>query len=464
MLNGSINMNITQKIRRQLKLQNIIFYILVIIVVVLLAELSLKTNIRSDWTANSRHSLSDTTTHYLTRLEQAITIQAFISPSSEYRPALESLLSSYQSHSAQLKISYINPDFSPDLVRELKIQQQGEMVISRGDKQQHVFDLSEQSLTNALIAVSRQQEQWLVFIEGHGERSPLNPANYDLSVWGQQLNQKGFKFLPLNLVENNQLPNNATALVIASPESAWLDGEVDIIKHYVTNGGNLLWLAEPGSNKFLARLAEQLGLEFVPNIVIDPNAQQLGINDPKFVLITDYANHPIGQATSGVTVFPQAVALEEMPNNDNDWQYLQLLTTQANVWSTTDLLKKEAGQSFVFNLGHDTKGPLNLGYLLSRTVTIDDKISEQRIAVVGDGDFLSNTYLGNGSNLELGMAIMNWLAGDDDLISIPVKTTIDNQLKLDQTQSLFIGLGFLIVLPLLLLGIGLSLWWYRRRQ
>jgi len=457
-------MNITQKIRRQLKLQNLIFYVLVIVVIVLLSQLSLKTNIHSDWTANNRHSLSNTTTDFLTQLDQTISIQAFISPTSEYRPALESLLANYQSHNTQLNVSYINPDFSPDLVRKLKIQQQAEMVISLGDKQQHVLDLSEQSLTNALIAVSRQQEQWLVFIEGHGERSPLNAANDDLSVWGDQLKQKGFKFLPLNLIKNNQIPANATTVVIASPQIAWLNGEIDILKLYIANGGNVLWLSEPAKNQFLSTLAEQLGLAFIPSIVIDPNAQQLGINDSRFVLITDYANHPIGQVTSGVTVFPQAVALRQISNAHNGWQYLPLLTTQNNVWSEASLADKNAQQTPVFDIRSDTKGPFNIGYLLSRTVSNSKKDKEQRIAVIGDGDFLSNTYLGNGSNLELGMAIMNWLAGDDNLINIPVKTTIDNQLDLNRTQSLYIGLGFLIVMPLLLLGIGLWLWWYRRRQ
>lgn len=451
-------MNITQNIKRQLKLQNIIFYVLMIMVVVLLAQLSLKTNIRSDWTANNRHSLSEATTGFLAQLDQAITIQAFISPSSEYRQALESLLSRYQSHNTQLNVRYINPDFSPELVRQHKIQQQGEMIVSRGDKQQHVFDLSEQSLTNALITVSRQQEQWLVFTEGHGERTPLNTANFNLSVWGEQLTQKGFKFLPLNLVENNKIPNNATAVVIASPQSAWLDGEIDIIKHYIENGGNLLWLAEPNSNPFLTSLAEALGLEFIPGVMIDPNAQQLGIDDPQFLLITDYANHSIGQATTGVTIFPQTAAINTIPNN-SDWQTLPLLTTQANAWSKTE----NNQQPFVFELGIDTAGPLNIGYLLTRMTEKSDHEKEQRIAIIGDGDFLSNTYLGNGSNLELGMAIMNWLAGDDELINIPVKTTRDNQLDLNDTQSLFIGLGFLIVMPLFLLGIGVWIWWYRRK-
>lgn len=451
-------MNITQKIKRQLKLQNILFYLLVIIVVTLLAQLSLKTNIRSDWTANSRHSLSITTTQFLTQLDQTITIQAFISPSSEYRPVLESLLSRYQSHSAKLNIHYINPDFSPDLVRQLKIQQQGEIVVSRDDQQLHVVDLSEQSLTNALISISRQQERWLVFIEGHGERSPLNNANYDLSTWGEQLKQKGFKLLPLNLVENNHIPDNTTAIIIASPESAWLEGEIEIIKDYIADGGNLLWLAEPNSNQFMSNLAETLGIEFIPGVIIDPNAQQLGINDPQFLLITDYANNAIGRATSGVTLFPKAVALESSPDN-TDWQYLPQLTTQEHVWT-------EAGdrQPHHFDLGSDTAGPLNIAYLLTRTQENSDNEREQRIAIIGDGDFLSNTYLGNGSNLQLGMAMMNWLAEDDELISIPVKTTLDNQLNLNQTQSIIIGLGFLIFMPLLLLFIGFSLRMYRRKR
>lgn len=457
-------MNINPKTQRQLKIQNIIFYLLIIVVVVLLSQLSIKTDIRTDWTANNRHSLSETTTGFLKQIDQEIIIQVFITPSHEYRITLEKLLLRYQEHSDKLKVSYINPDFSPELVRQLNIQQQGEMVISQGEQQQHVFDLSEQSLTNALIAVSRQQEQWLVFIEGHGERTPLHTANYNLSVWGEQLKQKGFKLQLLNLVEHSQIPVNAAAVIIASPEREWLAGEIDIIKNYIADGGNLLWLTEPENNQYLTNLSEQLGIEFVSGTVIDPNTEMLGISDPQFVLITDYANHPVGAATSGVTIFPQAVALENTIENP-DWQYLPLLTTQSNVWSKTNTVDHQIDQTLTFELGTDTAGPLNLGYLLSRVTEEDgDNDTEQRIAIIGDGDFLSNTYIGNGSNLELGIGLMNWLAADDSLISIPVKTTIDNQLELSQMQSLFIGLGFLIILPGFLLSIGTWLWWYRRKQ
>lgn len=453
-------MNINAKTKRQLKVQNVIFYALLFVVVALLAQLSLKTNLSADWTGNNRNTLSDTTIELLSQLEEGITIQAFISTDNDYREALDSHLSRYKKHNDKLIIEYINPDFSPDLVRQLNIQQQGEMVVSHGSQNTHVFDLSEQSLTNALISVSRTKEQWLVFIEGHGERSPFGQENYNLSTWGEQLKQKGFKLQTLNLVEHSQIPTNTATVIIASPEKPWLEGEVSIIKDYIANGGNLFWLADPNTHQYLSALAEQLDIEFIPGTVIDPNTQLLGIEDPQFALINDYANHPIGEATSTVTLFPKAVAIEAT-STESQWQQISLLNSQDNTWSKAGLINNNS--SLVFEKGIDTEGPLSLGYIQSRNLSTDED-KQQRIAIIGDSDFVSNSYIGNAANLELGIALINWLADDDKLISIPVKTTLDNSLDLSRTQSMIIGLGFLIVIPLLLFGIAFFIWQLRRQR
>ena len=447
-------MKINSKTQRQLRIQNSVFYLLMVGLVILLAQLSIKTDTQIDLTVNQRHSLSDTTTQFLKQLDKPITIQAFISETNELKPALTTLLSRYQHYQPTLVVHYIDPDFSPDIVRELNIQQQGELVVSLGQQQKHVFDLSEQSLTNALISVSREQDKWLVFIEGHGERRSDHQANFNLSTWTTTLKQKGFKTKTLNLVQHQQIPRNTAAVIIASPEKPWLSGEINILKDYLDNGGNLLWLTEPHENPPLTALAEYLELELLPGTLIDPNTELLGIPDPQFTLITDYANHPIGQATSSVTLFPKAVAIAPKTKNSL-WQYQALLSTQANVWSDLD-----PSLHAQFQEGVDTAGPLDIAYLLTST----QKDKQQRIAVIGDGDFLSNSFIGNAANLELGVALINWLAEDDSLITIPIKTTIDNQLELSKMSSLFIGLGFLVVLPASLLLIGLSLWWYRRKQ
>jgi len=150
----------------------------------------------------------------------------------------------------------------------------------------------------------------------------------------------------------------------------------------------------------------------------------------------------------------------------NNGHYIPLLTSQNNTWSETN-----ASDEVAFDLGEDTQGPLNLGYLITRQSNLDqdpeqnsDQATSQRLAIIGDGDFLSNSYIGNASNLELGMALANWLVEDDALIAIPVKTTLDNSLTLTAMQSAFISIFFLIVLPLSLLIMGFTVWKIRRNR
>jgi ABC-type uncharacterized transport system involved in gliding motility auxiliary subunit len=456
-------MKVTQGTQRLLRLQQAIFYLLLIAAVVLLAKLSMDYNHQFDWTANQRHTLSDASLQVLDSLEETVQVDIFVSPEYQYRDAVQDLIQRYQRHSNKLKVSYIDPNFAPDRVRKMNIQQQGEMVISRADQSQHVLDLSEQSLTNALISVSRQQQQWLVFIEGHGERSLFEQHDFSLSTWAKQLQSQGFKLHPHNLVKTPELPDNTAAVVIASPTEDWLPGEIALIRDYLAEGGNLLWLADPEQTASLSSLAEHLGIAFVPGTVMDPNSSLLGLDDPRFVLISDYANHPVGVATSSVTLMADALAIEtSQTEQQSDWQYLKLMRSQPDTWVESSAISQSNLPQQRYDAGEDMPGPLALAQILTRSHP--DKDRQQRVAVVGDSDFISNSHIGNAANLELSMALANWLAEDDKLIEIPVKTSIGTQLELDKTQSIIIGFGFLLVIPLILMASGLGIWWRRRRR
>ena len=118
----------------------------------------------------------------------------------------------------------------------------------------------------------------------------------------------------------------------------------------------------------------------------------------------------------------------------------------------------------IYNQGTDIKGPLTIGLSLERQRQHETKHidKQQRIVVIGDGDFLSNTYLGNSGNLDLGVRLINWLSHDDDFIAIPVRTAEDLQLNMSSLTVGVIGIGFLIILPLSLLGTGAFVWWRRK--
>ena len=87
---------------------------------------------------------------------------------------------------------------------------------------------------------------------------------------------------------------------------------------------------------------------------------------------------------------------------------------------------------------------------------------DQRIVVVGNGAFLANSYAGNGGNVDLGVNMVNWLASEENLITLQPRAAKDSKLVLGKMELNIISIGFLLVLPLLLIGMGIFIWRKRR--
>lgn len=455
-------MKMSKQFKYQHRLQQIIFYLLLLVVIIAVAVLSNRYTFESDWTANQRHTLSASTTEFLRSLDSPVSIEVFISPGNQYQQATENLLKRYQQHSSLLTITYIDPVTHPQRVRELAIQQQAEMVVTGQQGQQHVFDLSEQSLSNAIIKVSRSNLPKLIFITGHGERDIVGDAAFDMAQWRNQLTITGFDVQSFSMSEamQNISAEDNVVLVIASSQKTWPERDVVLLNDYLQQGGNLLWLSEPDTDIGLSAISEQLNLRFVPGIIVDPNAAKLGLEDPRFVIVTDYANHPVTAATSSVTLMPGTHGMQ-LSEVEADWHVTQLMQSQNDSWSKLADINPTALDSLQFDEDLDIPGPLMLSVLLEKNISANQK---QRIAVFGDGDFVSNLYLGTAANLELAMALVNWLVAEEDSIQIPLIKTRDNQLVLSDRQSLLIGIGFLVLLPVSLLFIGICIWWIRRRR
>lgn len=474
-------MFVTQKTLRQNRLTNALFLLLFLGVIGLLAWLSTRYSFEADWTANGRNTLSEASTALLAELHDPVTITSYATEDEAVRHAVTEIVAKYQHYKPDLTLNFVNPDLEPDTVRKLGISLNGELVIQYQGRSENLKTLSEQGLTNSLQRLARSGERWLVFVEGHGERKPLGVANHDLGQWSQQLLSKGFKTQTHNLVQNPQLPDNTRVLVLAGPQLNLLPGEVAIIQQYVNAGGNLLWLSDPSDDATqhgLMPLASQLGIQFKPGMIVDPTTQILGVSDPRFALVANYPKHAITHNIDTLTLFPQAHGLSFTP--PEGWTGQSLLQTEPRSWSETGTMSGK----LQFDTDKDIAGPLTLGVALSRTLSSTISSNEpdatqasadapakpaqpnqqQRIVVIGDGDFLANAYLGNGANLSLGINIINWLAHDDNLIDIPVRLTLDRQLDLSPLAKGIIGIGFLFVLPVLLGATGFSIWWRRRKR
>ena len=346
----------------------------------------------------------------------------------------------------------------PEQVRELGITRGGAIVVSYRGASENIKTLGEQHLSNALLRLSRQQERWIVFVSGHGERPPGGDTNFGMGQFGAELERKGLRVQTVNLAEN-AVPANTSVLVLASPRVELLPGEVAALQDYLSRGGNLLWLTEPDGPRSLTPLADDLGILALPGRVVDATSAMFGVENPSFVVVTGYPNHPVTREMSMVSVYPEAVALEI--NDTTQWHAVPLLTTLERSWTELGALEGEIG----FDPGTDERaGPLDIGVALVRSKPDGNDGDEQRAVVVGDGDFLSNTYLGNAGNLDLGLNLVTWLSHDDAFMDIRVRGAPDTALVMEPATMAVIGLGFLVGLPLLLLVAGLVIWLRRRRR
>lgn len=456
-------MEITKTTRNQLRLQNIIFIILFSSIIGLLAWLSHKYSFESDWTNNNRNTLSEASIKLLEQIPAPVKITTFIPDGNlmSNRQYINELVAKYQKYKSDITLEIINPDIAPDLVRELKVTNYGEVIVEYQGRNEHITQLNEQTLTNTLQRLLRQGERRILFTSGHGERSPKGHANFDLNNFSEKLEIKGISTELLKLNETPNIPDVA-AVVIASPQVDFLPGEVKLLVDYVEKGGNLLWMLEPGTSLFgLQPLAKLLGINFIPGTIVDPTAQMMNINDPSFALITSYPDHAITRDFQYISIFPKAIGIDYQNVNEN-WIAAPFLQTVARSWSETGILKG----TIDYNADKDIVGPLTIGLALNQKEKNKEEANtntqNQRIVILGDGDFLSNTYLGNQGNLNIGHNIVNWISNDDNFILIPSSDTVDKQINLSDLAGAIIGLVFLIIIPLGLIISGAFIWYKRR--
>lgn len=449
-------MKVTQRSRMQVRIQNWLFVVLFVAVIGVLGWLSTKWSFEADWTAGNRNTLTEASQSLVRGLDAPLVLTAFTRDTGLATRRIEDLVARYRRFNGDITLEFVNPDRDPARVRDLGITMDGEILIEYEGRTERVSEPSERALTTAIQRVARDGQRWVVFVEGHGERDPRGDANHDYGLFGAELERLGFKLQTVNPVAHGSIPDNTSLLVVAGPRADLVPGAARMIADYVERGGNLLWLADPGPLHGLEPLAETLGVGFGDGVIVDTTGQMFGIDDPTMVIIADYGPHRVTRDFGIVTLFPHATSVDH-DSVPEDRMVDALLTTLPRSWLETGEL---AGRIEMVEADGDRPGPLDVGI----TITVPRDEDEQRIAVVGDGDFIANAYLNNGGNLDFGLNLFNWLVADDDQIDIVLKSAPDLTLELSQRAYLTLATVFLLVLPLGFTGAGVFIWWRRRRR
>lgn len=332
----------------------------------------------------------------------------------------------------------------------------GQMLVEYGGRRESVDEPNEAALTSAIARLGRDREPWIAVLEGHGERRIDGTAAADLARFAEVLRGRGFRLQPLDLTITAAVPDNAQLLLLSAPAITLFPGEAQALIDFVKRGGNLLWLMDPGDLGGLEPLLAYLGIEPLPGILVDANVAELNIQDPTVAMVAKYPNHPLTRGLSSHSLFQGSIAFGD--EAAEGWTLVTPLETQRNSWNETGPIRGDVIRET--ELG-ELAGPLPLALALTRPSPRGS--GEQRILVLGDGDFLSNAHLDMAGNQALALRLVQWLTAPEGLASVPARDLADQELGLTRAQILVVGGGSLAAAPTLLLTIGLIVRWRRRR-
>lgn len=415
-----------------------------------------------DVTRQRIHTLSPDTLRTLDALPGEVEVLAFYRPDDAGFAPAQDLLRRYAERNRGFRYEMVDPYRSPDRVRRHQISESGtRVVVAPGPAEARLREVSEESLTNALVRVTHPGRRRVYFTQGHGEGSPADAGRTGWSLAARALERENVEVLPLSLLSTGEVPGDAAAVLVVGPRRPFLDPEVAALRAHALRGGHLGIFLEPESDAGLDPLLAALGVESGNDMIVDPNPlSRLSGASPVMPVLRATTSHPVSAPLADVgVVFPTArslVALRGAPA-----RAVPLALTSEGAWAETDVRSIFAGAP---RLDEGEKvGPVPLA-LAVRWPVPGEPPRELRAVVAGDSDFFANGYLHLLGNQDLFLSMVSWLAERDDRLTIRPRAREASRIALTEGQVGTLKFLAIDVVPVALLLVGIAVWLARRER
>jgi len=445
---------------------------LIVAIGILMAHIGFRRHYRFDFTRDRLFSISDATIKIMQNLKKDVKATVFYPTGSIESQMCEDLLKEYKLKTDCFQYKMVDPYRDQLTTKAMGVKTLG-MVVQSENNRKDVTDYEifarpigrqdireqpkfqgEQALTSAILNVTSGSKRKIQFVVGHEEPS-LSQHENDGYAWANEyLVKENFDVSEVSLTGEIA---SETILAMVSPKKALHDGEIQNLKKYLARRNCGLFLTidpDTQSQEFLSFLSDAFGV--IPNaeVLINP----IPYANDQTIVIPNYQMHPIikDQMEKKVAVLMQlcrGLSFEQKPN----WTTTPFLLTADNVYGKrwADIQQGNIN----FNPASDIRGPLNVGLALEGK----GEASGTRIIILADSSFASNKLIRVQGNLDLLVNSFNWLAGQEQMISIRPKIIEFPQIVINDEIKYRVLVICVIVSPLLIIIIGGAVWLTRRR-
>ena len=469
---------------------SVVITVMVIVFIVLLNALLTflfkKYPLNIDLSENRAFEISRDTEEFLASLKQDVVIyvmntEARFTGSSpvEYFIQANEVIHKYAQHSSRIRLEYVDlirsPDFSsryPDEnlnVNDILVTSGGRYrVLASSD----LFNIrssyygnyvasskAEQAMTSALMNITGDKKFLAAVIAGHGET--------EIGAFTELLKLNSYETADVSLFTADP-PPDASALILAAPARDLSAAELRKIDAFLEDGDNrlLFYLASPAQPD-LPNLAEYLGewgVAIDRGVVFETDSSRL-ISASPYIAIVDYAEDE----------YSQNMVRRELPAVIPESRPLRAVFDRSRYRNVSPLLKFSPASGIrPPDAPNDwSPGPLqirgNVPVLLLSSQFRNDAAGQPvqaHVLVCGsvfavDGSILGSPNIANSAYF---LDLLGTLTGREDVIYIQDKTMGFAGLGVNVLQIMLIAVVFTALLPLAVLGAGITVWLRRRHK
>lgn len=440
---------------------NTLFGSLVFIgILVVVNFLSFHNHQRVDLTEQGIYSLSSQSKQVVAGLQEPLTVQAFVEGG--VQPVLEDLFRTFAYESDKFSYELIDPVEEPQKAEAYQIRAYNSVRVAYGAESTIVTEASEETLTNAIIKVTRTTKKTVCFVEGHGESALEGTDAFGLTSLRTALENENWKVEPLLLAAQEKVPETCSIVAIVGAIKPFLENELRSLDTYLDGGGRALVLLRPRVSGELLPTLAKWGVQVDDTVIVDQmlrifEGPALGLNP----LIRTYGKHEITQDFAQITIFPMARSLRADTAAKPGLTAVELATTSPTSWAESDV----AGL-FERNVAtqdeNDRKGPVPVAVATQAKPEGAGENTETRLVVLGSAQVADNREMeGTYFNRDFLMNSFAWLAGEADLVSIRPREIRASRVQFSGQEGTIIFYLSVLLIPQLLLLSGLAVWWRR---
>jgi hypothetical protein len=246
------------------------------------------------------------------------------------------------------------------------------------------------------------------------------------------------------VLARDHVPDACEVVALGGPRWEIPAAELDDLRAAFQKGKGIFLLLDPmdpGTGQAFVAFAKDFGTALGGNVIVDKASRIVG-GDFLMPLVSRYfMEHSISKIMKQATFFPLVRSVQPSSDALATLEVVPLAMTSSESWAETDLTALENGDAS-FDVKTDVAGPLPVAVAIERKPE-----GGGRMVIMGDSDFLNNSYLGLSGNKEFGLNIVRWLAKDDRFIEVQKPQFKFKALILDAPKRSFLIFSLLVIFP-----------------